>query len=223
MADLKFGPGKPKNWRPMNMWASLGTGERRERFPLIQGEHPHSYDNGNARYLLTPDVDKYGSEPVAFAGHIRPMRIELEEHNVHKGSGLSGDEVRATCHLRVFVEEIEGKEHAWVLVYELARREMDACIHWWLANKHEFEEHAVDWWRASCRARLETGEMKVWWHDQPGKVTGWIPDQGCVLVQPDGIDRFESPARFGELNDHWDGDWVKDDIFSPHIRWHRGV
>lgn len=64
---------------------------------------------------------------------------------------------------------------------------------------------------------------KVWWRSEPAIITRWIGDgQACVILEPDGIERFTKPAEFA--NDVcWDDDekYVKADIFDKHIWWFR--
>lgn len=62
---------------------------------------------------------------------------------------------------------------------------------------------------------------KVWWRSQPGVITQWIGNgQACVIIKPDGIEKFETPAEFE--NDYYDEDEdIKTSIFDEHIWWFR--
>lgn len=223
MADDKWGAGPKKNWKPLKRYVTLGSPRDYmvlDVVPLVAGEHPHSR-NDRDHYALVGDSDH--QEAVGFSGNGRPVRIEVTEYNYYRGSGLSGDEIRQMCELKVYAQEIEDRELAgkWFQIYQHhARTNRDVLI-WWLAHEHFFNEHAIDFWRRSCRERVVTGEMKVWWQNQPGVVSGWIVDQGCVIVKPDGKP-FVDPG-FMDPSGAWDGEWVKDDLLSPHIRWHRDV
>jgi hypothetical protein len=64
---------------------------------------------------------------------------------------------------------------------------------------------------------------KIWWRSQPAIITRWIGDgQACVIIEPDGIDAFETPREF--LEDNMligDEGFIKADIFDEHIWWFR--
>ena len=199
MSD-EMGPGPKKNWKPLRFYAALGT----ERWPLVSGGNPHSY-SAKSFYAVIGDPDQ--PEAVPFDGHLRPVKIEIEESNYWKSSELSGDEVRKSCSLVVYVQEIEVKDGGWVKVLERGFRETTQAMHWWLAHSHELDEHPVDWWRGSERTAVE-GRL-VEWEGQPAKIQTYFND-GTVVMVPDGIERFRG-----------DGSWVKDDIFSTRIFWWR--
>lgn len=63
---------------------------------------------------------------------------------------------------------------------------------------------------------------KVWWRSEPAIVTSYITGQACVILEPDGITHFTTPAEFAneEGNHYCDGD-VKADILDKHIWWFR--
>lgn len=64
---------------------------------------------------------------------------------------------------------------------------------------------------------------KVWWRSEPAIIRSWIGGgQACVMLEPDGIDNFTTPAEFvgDDIMDHEDRD-VKADIFDKHIWWFR--
>ena len=63
---------------------------------------------------------------------------------------------------------------------------------------------------------------KVWWRSEPAIIRSWIDGQACVILEPDGIDSFTTPAEFTAddcLND--DEEDIKADIFDKHIWWFR--
>ena len=63
---------------------------------------------------------------------------------------------------------------------------------------------------------------KVWWRSEPGIITRFIHGQACVIIEPDGIEKFSTPAEFIEddiLED--EDDYIKTDIFDKHIWWFR--
>lgn len=63
---------------------------------------------------------------------------------------------------------------------------------------------------------------KVWWRSEPAIVRSYIDKQACVMLEPDGIEKFTTPAEFAEEGDNYyeDGD-VKVKIFDSHIWWFR--
>lgn len=63
---------------------------------------------------------------------------------------------------------------------------------------------------------------KVWWRSEPAVVSNYISKQACVILEPDGIKQFTTPAEFADegCNYYCDGD-VKADILDKHIWWFR--
>ena len=63
---------------------------------------------------------------------------------------------------------------------------------------------------------------KVWWRSEPAVVTSYISGQACVILEPDGIPQFTTPAEFADdgCEYYFDGD-VKADILDKHIWWFR--
>ena len=63
---------------------------------------------------------------------------------------------------------------------------------------------------------------KVWWRSEPAVVTSYISGQACVILEPDGIPRFTTPAEFaGEECECYVDDDAKADILDKHIWWFR--
>lgn len=64
---------------------------------------------------------------------------------------------------------------------------------------------------------------KVWWRSEPAIVRSYIDKQACVMLEPDGIENFTTPAEFADEegdNYYEEGD-VKVEIFDSHIWWFR--
>ena len=62
---------------------------------------------------------------------------------------------------------------------------------------------------------------KVWWRSQPAIITMWMKGQACVLLEPDGIERFEKPAEY-KNDDMFDyEEYVKTSIFDKNVYWFR--
>lgn len=64
---------------------------------------------------------------------------------------------------------------------------------------------------------------KIWWRSEPGIITSWIPGQACIIIEPDGIDGFKTPAEFmdEDCDDYYENNYVKTNIFDDHIWWFR--
>lgn len=64
---------------------------------------------------------------------------------------------------------------------------------------------------------------KVWWRSEPAVITHWVGHgQACVILEPDGIDRFTTPAEYA--NDDfmaYEERDIKTSIFDKHIDWFR--
>lgn len=64
---------------------------------------------------------------------------------------------------------------------------------------------------------------KVWWRSEPAIITNWIGHgQACVILKPDGIEKFTTPAEFTKEGNYYIEETVKADIFDKHIWWFRG-
>ena len=63
---------------------------------------------------------------------------------------------------------------------------------------------------------------KAWWRSEPAVITSWIDGQGCVILEPDGIDRFTVPAEFAKEDpDYYEDNRLKTSVFDEHIWWFR--
>ena len=64
---------------------------------------------------------------------------------------------------------------------------------------------------------------KIWWRSQPAKIERFIWEQACVIIVPDGIEKFETPPEFRD--DDWMDDsengYIKIHILNKHIWWFR--
>lgn len=82
-------------------------------------------------------------------------------------------------------------------------------------NKHPINLHEIDFDKKVIG-------RKVWWRSEPAVVSSYISKQACVILEPDGIKQFTTPAEFADegCNYYCDGD-VKADILDEHIWWFR--
>lgn len=64
---------------------------------------------------------------------------------------------------------------------------------------------------------------KVWWRSEPAIVTSWIGHgQACVILEPDGVERFTTPPEFADDGTmYYEDRDVKADIFDKQIWWWR--
>lgn len=59
---------------------------------------------------------------------------------------------------------------------------------------HRINEHPLDFNRIEYYKYIPG--RKVWWNNQPGIITSYIQRQCCVMIAPDGMERFENPLEF---------------------------
>ena len=86
----------------------------------------------------------------------------------------------------------------------------------------ELQEHALDFDLIDYDKKMIG--RKVWYRSQPAIITRWIKGQACVILEPDGIDSFKTPAEFE--NDDMFGDdenkkSIKTEVFNKSIYWFR--
>lgn len=140
-----------------------------------------------------------------FDGHRVLWSFSYEPHTYLKESELSGEEWRKGGWIKYFRNGIQVYEQFWrdpeTAPIQIARE---------LPKIMEF-----DW------ERLKEGK-KIFYRDTPAIISRIILDQGSVIIDVDGVERFPDHVWAKE-------DWekledptsVKDDIFSPHIWWFR--
>lgn len=80
---------------------------------------------------------------------------------------------------------------------------------------HPLELSTIDFDR-KCVGR------RVWWRSEPAVIERYVNGQACVILVPDGIERFTVPAEFVEEDpDYYEDEFVKTSIFDKHIWWFR--
>lgn len=62
---------------------------------------------------------------------------------------------------------------------------------------------------------------KVWFRDYPAIISRYVTGQACVLLEPDGIDKFPKPKCFNDDDMYYEDTDVKLEIFSENIWWFR--
>lgn len=102
-----------------------------------------------------------------------------------------------------------------VVFYDSCHSYEDAKLKITKFNDHPINFNSYNW-------RKEIEGRKVWWRSEPGIITRFIDGQGCVIIEPDGIDNFTYPAEFKEEEEIEDIDPdIKTSIFDNHIWWFR--
>lgn len=75
-------------------------------------------------------------------------------------------------------------------------------------NEIDFDKHMIG--------------RKVWWRSEPGIITRYIHGQACVMISPDGIEKFKTPPEFAKEDiDPDDENDIKTSIFDKNIWWFR--
>lgn len=84
----------------------------------------------------------------------------------------------------------------------------------------EFGEHPLD--LSTINFDQKAIGRKVWWRSEPAIITEYVDKQACVILEPDGIERFTVPAEFAkEEPDYYEDGYVKADILDRNIWWFR--
>ena len=113
--------------------------------------------------------------------------------------------VQITRNGKVFIDCVDNLSKAIYYLEGGVINEHPLCL-----NRRDFDKDCIG--------------RKVWYYSQPAIIESYVDGQACVILKPDGIDKFKTPAEF-ERDDLFDGiidtDRVKEDIFSEHIWWFR--
>lgn len=170
---------------------------------LYYGE-PHSTSTNNFYAKLA------GDELVPFDGHIRCIKIEIEENNYLKESQLSGDEVRKGCSVKVFENGTQIFED-WHRTFSKAYKEAERFI-------EAIED--LDWFPHKVESKIG---QKVGYREQIFKIHSFSVEQGTMLIETlDGKTR--KPFLFEQDGSEWDesddiDNMVKIEITDPGIWW----
>ena len=198
----RWGAGNEKNSKPFDT-VKIGGSE----FELIYGEYPHSRKDNTtyARNKNNPE-DIYD-----FDGHRIPFKIEIEESNYIKRSGLSGDEVRKSCSGKLF---LDGKQ-----IFECGGRTYERAF----KNIEQFIDSMEQEWSWYPNNLNEKIGKIIKYEGQLFKIQSFILSQACmILVTPDEKPRkpFPSEAEDVENDDFERENSIKVEINSPHIWWY---
>lgn len=143
-------------------------------------------------------VEFTGDEPVCWGVSYKPhlyLTSKWDETEVRRTSGCE-----VTRNGRTFC-------HAYGIVDALSKIE-------------QFREHPLN---LNDRNYYDKAiGRKVWWRSEPAVIEYFCTEQACVILKPDGINKFTIPAEF--VNDDmvsYEDDFVKADILDDHIWWFR--
>jgi hypothetical protein len=144
----------------------FGTGIETENIGLFFGDKPHS-TNDNSIYAETNDGRVYD-----FDGHRIPFKIEIEEFNYLKSSGLSGDEIRKACRGKLYVKGIQ--------CYEVGHRTYDRCY----KNISDFIDSMEEKWSWYPFHTDEWLGKTIGYREQLFKIDKFIIGQACMMLTP---------------------------------------
>lgn len=199
-------------------------------YVLGQGKHPHSRNYSN-HYIATSDHPSGRDDDyVGFDGHRFPWHVEISESNYMKESELSGDEVRKSCAVQVYVKVVSGERAIPrnKLVFGFGSRTAEYALQKLPALLNQLREHPGELYAGDLDEFPKLIGRKVYWRDQPGVVRLYFPDQGAVVIDPLPGKRFRTPAyRLDDRDDDDDVDdlddegSIKADLLDGNIWWFR--
>lgn len=172
-----------------------------EEYDLIHGEHPHSRrDNSTYARSKTGGI-------TGFDGHRVCFKIEIEESNYFKFSGLSGDEIRKGGNVKVFangVQVFDEFTRSYENGYRLAHNFIIAMEENWGWFPKDVEK--------------EIGRV-VGYQEQLFKIKSFVVSQACIILETlDGKSRkkwlWEDDEDFDDENT------IKVELTSEHLTWY---
>lgn len=197
-----WGVGKEGSSKPFDN-VKIGDSD----FELIHGEFPHSRQDNTtyARSKENPEII------YDFSGHRLPFKIEIEESNYLKSSGLSGDEIRKSCTGKLFLNNVQ--------IFDCGGRTYERAF----KNIQSFIDSMEEKW-SWFPNKLDEYEGKiVKYEGQLFKIERFIVSQACmILVTPDGKPRKPFQYEVEDFENHdFDGmETVKVEINSERIWWY---
>lgn len=136
-----------------------------DEYELIHGEHPHSRQD-NTFYARSKNGSITG-----FDGHRMPFKIEIEEYNYYKSSGLSGNEIRKGGKVKLFVKGVQVLDE-FVRSYERGFH----IVNQFIADM----EMNWGWFPHDCQK--EIGRV-VAYKEQLFKIESFVVSQAAVMLQ----------------------------------------
>lgn len=180
---------------PFRAFSKVPIGK--DTWDLCFGESPHQVNENNM-------FAKTGDAVIPFDGHRIPFKIEIEEFNYVKSSGLSGDQIRKGCTAKLYVSG-ELAYDDWARDYEGAYRKIQDFIakmelnwNWYPLNKDTMIGRKVAYW------------------NQLFTIT-YVGVNRLKLTPVSG--HIEKPLWMGD--EDWDNDrTIVTSIVDPEIKWH---
>lgn len=204
MTDEKWGVGNRADSKP---YATVKVGE--ETVELIHGQFPHSRsdDSTYARFQ--------NGEIEPFSGHRILHRVEFQDYNYLKQSGLSGDDVRKGGTCKVWMNE--------TLVCEFFYRDIFVAMEEVQYKIRRLSEFPIQLWDADEVAKLPG--RKIYYREFPAKIKRYVDSRACLVIVPDHPEGKLFPLSPYEIEDgetdSEDSEEVLVEIDSPHIWWWR--
>lgn len=168
---------------------------------LIHGDHPHSRRD-NSTYARTEN-----GKIIGFDGHRRPFKIEIEEYNYLKSSGLSGDQIRKSCRVKIFCDGVQvfEKNHR---TYEHAYR-----------IAHQFIlDMEMNWGWFPKEVDKEIGRI-IGYREQVCRIQRFVISQGCMVIETLDGKPFQK-FLWEDAEDFEPETQMKVEITSPQITWY---
>lgn len=150
-----------------------------------------------------------------FLGHQVLVDVEMRtfnERHVHDWKGY--DEIRAAGYWKIFF----NREAVWG---DYCRDDiLDTLDRIRQITKQLLHMSGPIDWRKPPYADQIVGR-KLWYERTPAVVKYWFGDQGCIVLEPEGVDEFPAPA-WARPDEGWDDrDNVKVHLTDDKIWWWR--
>ncbi len=220
MSDIKL-PTRPEHLKDATLFGwDLVIGKEQYNVYCITGyNHSIGGKMGLNCYYCCPAKDKLSIENcVAFCGEGAPRwEVRWKGANYHKNK-WNEHSIEHRGKWQIYRnEELFFEGGARDMEYGLAKAQVELV---WI-HEGPIGFHFRNW-------RDELKDRRIWYHNQPGIITGIIEDgQLCIMIKPDGIPFFEAPPMFdkGDGQDEWwgeDGEHEhKTCMTDPAVYWWR--
>lgn len=198
----RWGVGKESTSKPFDT-IKIGDSE----YELIHGEYPHSRRD-NTTYARNK---QHPEDITGFDGHRIPFKIEIEEYNYYKSSGLSGDEIRKGCTGKLF---LNGQQ-----IFECGGRTYDRAF----KNIEYFIDSMEQMWSWYPKKINEEIGKFVKYEGQMFRIKSFIVEQGCMILETaDGKPRkpFQYESEDVEEGDFENETSIKVEVNSDKIWWY---
>lgn len=180
-------------------------------------DHIHSVggkSGENDLYAYPLKEEMSSGNIIQFSGHAVQWGIHFEQNNYIKTKwGETEMRYAGKCWItrngKKF-HEVDGRDYE----YALAQAQVDLM---WFKEMCPFSVHSRHW-------RDEIIGRKVWYRGEKGVITRLIEDQGCVIIKPEGMDKFSLPSQYDNDDDReifGDRATIKSTYMDQNIDWYR--